>query len=296
MKLIQIKEAGERLGVSRQTITNWSKQGVFRLRKIGKALWVDEETIVRMADTAQDIERTRALLKKEQEELRMAYDEEHSILTDVRKEVMLVARYRNNLVAREFYLSIPRALQSLGIICQREADVMCSVIHGHDIGWIAEDYGITREGVAQIFFRGCSKARKLQGLKDRIERAEEILSDNEALRRKNELLTRILKDIEKENGTSLLPKDKEEEDLLTKDIRRCDLSIRAKNVLHAIGINTIGELVQVRKSQLRSIRNCGEKTIDELDSFIRSKGLKWGLKYINYDMKNGYVISDESAY
>lgn len=294
MKLIQIKEAGERLGVSRQTITNWSKQGVFRLRKIGKALWVDEETIVRMADTAQDIERTRALLKKEQEELRLAYDEEHSILTDVRKEVMLVARYRNNLVAREFYLSIPRALQSFGIICQREADVMCSVIHGRDIGWIAEDYGITREGVAQIFFRGCSKARKLQGLKDRIERAEEILSDNEALRRKNELLTRIMKDIEKENGISLLPKDKEEEDLLTKDIRRCDLSIRAKNVLHAIGINTIGELVQVRKSQLRSIRNCGEKTIDELDNFIRSNGLKWGLKYINYEMGKGYVISGES--
>ena len=296
MKLIQIKEAGERLGVSRQTITNWSRQGVFRLRKIGKALWVDEETINKMADTAQDIEHTRALLKKEQEELRMVYDEEYRILTDVRKEVMLVARYRNNLVAREFYLSIPRALQSLGIICQREGDVMCSVIHGRDEGWIAENYGITREGVAQIFVRGCSKARRLQGLKDRMERAEEVLSDNEALRRKNELLTRIMKDIEKENGISLLPKDKEEEDLLTKDIRRCDLSIRAKNVLHAIGINTIGELVQVRKSQLRGIRNCGEKTIDELDNFIRSNGLKWGLKYINYDMKNGYVISDESAY
>ena len=290
MKLIQIKEAGELLGVSRQTITNWSKQGVFRLRKMGKALWVDEETIAKMADTAQDIERTRALLKKEQEELRKAYDEEHRILTDVRREVMLTRRYRNNLVAREFYLSIPRALQSLGIICQREADVMCGIIQGRDVGWIAEDYGITREGAAQIFFRGCSKAKKLQVLKDRLERAEEVLSDNEALRRKNELLTRILKDIEKENGISLLPKDKEEEDLLTKDVRRCDLSIRAKNVLHAIGINTIGELVQVRKSQLRGIRNCGEKTIDELDNFIRSHGLKWGLKYINYDINKGYVI------
>ena len=296
MKLIQIKEAGERLGVSRQTITNWSKQGVFRLRKMGKAMWVDEDTIVRMADTAQDIELTRALLKKEQEELRMAYDEEHSMLTDVRREVMLTRRYRENLVAREFYLSIPRALQSLGIICQREADVMCGIIQGRDVGWIAEDYGITREGVAQIFFRGCSKARKLQGLKDRMERAEEILSDNEALRRKNELLTRIMKNIEKENGISLLPKDKEEEDLLTKDIRRCDISIRAKNVLHAIGINTIGELVQVRKSQLRGVRNCGEKTLDELDNFIRSHGLKWGLKYINYEMNKGYVISDESGY
>jgi hypothetical protein len=54
-----------------------------------------------------------------------------------------------------------------------------------------------------------------------------------------------------------------------------DLSVRTLNILHAGGIDTIGELVKLHKTDVLKLRNAGRKTLTELDDFMASQGLEW---------------------
>ena len=58
----------------------------------------------------------------------------------------------------------------------------------------------------------------------------------------------------------------------------CNLSVRAKSVLHAAGHNPnetmIIELTKYKLSELRRFRNMGNKSIDEIQSALHEAGLK----------------------
>lgn len=56
------------------------------------------------------------------------------------------------------------------------------------------------------------------------------------------------------------------EKLMTTEITALELSVRANNCLHRAGYQMIGELVNSIESSedLRKIRNCGTKSIDEI--------------------------------
>ena len=55
-----------------------------------------------------------------------------------------------------------------------------------------------------------------------------------------------------------------------------DLSVRTLTILHAAGIDTIGELVKLHKNDILKLRTVSRKTITELDDFMASQGLEWG--------------------
>ncbi|MBQ3545958.1 MAG: hypothetical protein IJA34_13410 [Lachnospiraceae bacterium] len=56
------------------------------------------------------------------------------------------------------------------------------------------------------------------------------------------------------------------ERIKTTDLETLELSVRSSNCLHRAGFKTIGELVEVIESSedLRKIRNCGSKSVDEI--------------------------------
>jgi hypothetical protein len=56
-----------------------------------------------------------------------------------------------------------------------------------------------------------------------------------------------------------------------------DLSVRTLNILHAGGIDTIGELVKLYKTDVLKLRNAGRKTLTELDDFLTAHNLTWGM-------------------
>ena len=53
---------------------------------------------------------------------------------------------------------------------------------------------------------------------------------------------------------------------------------RALNCFRAEGIKFVGELVQRDREQLKKIKNLGEKTLNEIEGIIESKGLTLGMK------------------
>ena len=68
------------------------------------------------------------------------------------------------------------------------------------------------------------------------------------------------------------------DELLDMKIEIPMFSVRARNCLKAVDIETVRDLVRHKKSDFDSYRNFGHKTLDELDMFLESHGLHWGME------------------
>lgn len=55
-----------------------------------------------------------------------------------------------------------------------------------------------------------------------------------------------------------------------------DLSVRARNALKKMDIETIGDLLRVREQELMAFKNFGETSLSEIKSLLASKGLRLG--------------------
>lgn len=67
------------------------------------------------------------------------------------------------------------------------------------------------------------------------------------------------------------------EDVLDRKIDFSLFSVRAVNCLKFADVETVRELVRHQKSDFNGFRNFGNKTMVELDNFIESHGLHWGM-------------------
>lgn len=65
-----------------------------------------------------------------------------------------------------------------------------------------------------------------------------------------------------------------EHDLLYADI----LSTRALNLLKAARVRTLKELAKRQRADIAKYRNCGRKSLDELEKLLNRVGLTWGMK------------------
>ncbi len=84
----------------------------------------------------------------------------------------------------------------------------------------------------------------------------------------------------KRDAEELEAKDKltsEQEALLGQKITDLDLSVRTLNITKANGIETVRDLVRLKKTDWLKFRNGGKKSLAELDDFIQSIGLQWGM-------------------
>lgn len=63
------------------------------------------------------------------------------------------------------------------------------------------------------------------------------------------------------------------------------LSVRALNVVSEARIQYLGELAQLKKQDLRKMRNCGACTVNELTALLESEGLSLGLRISDWSRK-----------
>ena len=95
---------------------------------------------------------------------------------------------------------------------------------------------------------------------------------------------------------SLENTDVEEEETFDEDILRMrqllkqqlvdqNLSVRALNCLKAANVETIGDLVKYNKSDLLKFRNCGKKSLSELDDLLQSLNLSFGMDISKYKVE-----------
>lgn len=290
MKLIKVTEAAERLGVSRQTLENWGKNGTLRIRtmsKEGNSHWVDADTIDALGDTIQDIENARKRLQQEQELIRADYRKEREIRKDIERELYMVDKFgKAALYCKEFYMSIPIMLNELGLINYRESQIIRDVINGTDLGWIAQDYGLTRTRIAQIFYKGCRKARDLSTIKMQLNELSELKNEMAQMKAELKIMNDELKvqraaeqelqEMDEEDRIKHIKETDEMLKLLNTRLVDCDLTVRSMNCLNSADLKTIGDLARLTRSELLRFRNFGKKSLRELEDFLDSKGLSFG--------------------
>lgn len=63
--------------------------------------------------------------------------------------------------------------------------------------------------------------------------------------------------------------------ILSKRLVDCELSIRTLNICHANGIETLGDLTKLHKTDWLKYRNGGKKSLIELDDLLAANGLEW---------------------
>jgi DNA-directed RNA polymerase subunit alpha len=63
-----------------------------------------------------------------------------------------------------------------------------------------------------------------------------------------------------------------------------ELSVRALNCLKSAEVETLGELVQLNKNDLLKFRNLGKKSLTELDEFLASMNLSFGMDISKYKL------------
>ncbi|MCA8938266.1 MAG: tetratricopeptide repeat protein [Planctomycetes bacterium] len=56
-----------------------------------------------------------------------------------------------------------------------------------------------------------------------------------------------------------------------------ELSVRSRNCLQKMGIDTLGDLIQRTESELLAYKNFGETSLDEIKAILGSKGLRLGM-------------------
>ena len=286
MKLIQLTEAAKMLGVSRQTLTNWGNTGVIKIHRTGKGgncLWVDADTLDALGDKMKEVESARLRLEQEDANLQAAYKREHAKLTDIHRQMFMIETMGTSIYAMEFYLAIPAMLVELEILTERECTIMQRVISGTDIGRIAQDFGLTRSRIMQIFYRGCRRAKCLGTINEKIDELELLKEEVTELRQTVRVLSREVKqqqslqDMTEEERIQHIRETDEMLKVFNTRLIDCDLSVRALNCLRSAELETVGDLARVKKSDLIRFRNFGRKSATELEDFLSDKGLTFGM-------------------
>lgn len=79
-----------------------------------------------------------------------------------------------------------------------------------------------------------------------------------------------------EEGSIFVSGESEESEMMNTPVEDLDLSVRSYNCLKKAGIDTLGQLVQTKESDLMAIKNFGKKSIDEIKAKLEEMNLSLG--------------------
>lgn len=288
LKIMQRAEAAKRLGVDRQTISNWAEKGIIHLKTINNVQYVSEEEVKQLATFVCVYDLSKKLLQREigalkQDRKNMQLSRMDAIAN--RRYLRLCDKYG---ITREFYKAIVNMLHEVGDLRKREADVILMLLNDYSYDEIAEEYCLTRERIRQIAGKAIRKSQELKNLAEKIEHIKQLETDNTSLRIANKALMeevetlRELKDVKvEEKPTITLPPDPFLDFLSTKVVDIQGLSVRAKNIMFAACDRnddaTIADVCRFSKTDILKVRNCGKKSLQEIVDYLEKHNASLGM-------------------
>lgn len=130
---------------------------------------------------------------------------------------------------------------------------------------------LTSRRIKDLFHFGVKRlANKLSTLHGRLNHAEQMQEEI------NTLKSKLKQYEEKEKQVVVLPVETQK--LLSMNLEDVALPKRVFNILYAYDFRTVEDLVRISKNDFRKFRNAGKQSADELEAFLKSKGLTWSMK------------------
>ena len=267
-------KAAEILGVSRQTISNYIKDGLLGGYKDGKGnTYVNAEDIERYAKKYKFIAVREEILDKKLAEIKAAKEQANNELAEIRKAIL----YKNNLGAcNEDVRNMITALYQANLapyLKPREYRLLTAFLKEgnsslHDL---SEEYCLTPERCRQIIRKACNKfCRNVTEISGDLRANSDLKAENSSLKEAIKVLKkeydsyRIEHDDKPVTDVILPPK------ILSYRFFDSGLSVRCKNCLRSADIDTVGDLLTNYESvgDLLDFRNFGRKTLSELIDFL----------------------------
>ena len=299
-KLIPVKEAADRLGVTRQTLLNWAESGVIKITKQcqkNKAYLVDWETLEPLCGTVNDMMVAKEWFEQRKRDYEEATKELETMIKDAKDEIIARKRLYPFVNQLDFYLSIPDALCSIGRLKEREAVVVKKIIQGATFEEIGDELCLTSERVRQIFCTAIRKSSHLEHLRDELDEYEALKRKYTSLKSALEVMDNDFKEYLKmrfqtnDDSKKNVEDAKEQEliNLLSTQVTQFNFSVRCLNCLRSADIRTVGDIVRCRKTDFLRLRNFGRKSLTELDDFLEEHDLEWGMDVDGLYRKNAIL-------
>lgn len=280
MARITRNKAAEILGVSRQTISNYIKEGILGSYVDEHGItYVNSEDIEKYAQKYKMIAANEKMIDDKLKEVEARKRAINVELTELRNRATANGKLAANAVGMLF--GVINAMSHLGVLpnlTYRESNLLKDIINGMTYDELSIKYGVSATRISQLVVRTCNKLT----YNEDIVIAE--LSMNRALMSEVDRLNEAVKSLQISydeyrrgkgdnpiSGAVLPPL------ILSRDINDCGFSVRILNALRCEEVYTVGDLLRKFhcKSDLYKIRNLGKKTILIILDFIEENNLSF---------------------
>ena len=281
MNRLTRNQAAEILGVSRQTINNYVKEGLLGGCKDEKGrLYVNGDDVARYAKKYEFIAISEKMLDGKLASLKAEKEKANDELTALRRE--MTGREHNYPSLESDIVGMIDTLYKAAIVPslkERERQLLISFIKGKSLKELSDEYRLTSERIRQMIAKACWKfheqaevichnMRSNEELEQKVARLEQSL---ELLQGQYDAFREAHKD--PTLGTIQPP------EILQTKIDDCYFRTRVVNALTiGAGVNTVGELL-TRFTSLQHLgcktRSLGRKSLSEIDDFMDAFGLSF---------------------
>ena len=291
MARITRRKAAEILGLSRQTISNYIKQGIIG-SCVGEhgILYVNSEDVEKYAKKYKMLAANEKMIDDKLKEVEAHKRAINVELTELRNRATANGKLAANAVCMLF--SVINAMSHLGItpkLGYRQYQILKDIINGMTYDELSIKYGLSATRIRQIVVMICNS------LTDNEDTAIAEIDTNQYLRNVIDGLKKKLKAVQTSYdeyrrakgevpiSDAILPPL-----ILGKDVNDCGFPVRILNMFKWCDIYTVGDLLRKfhGKSDLDKIRNIGAKSVCIILDFIEENNLSFE--------KNGE--SDEDFY
>ena len=281
LTFISVSEAAQIADVSNETMRQLCKAGTLRFQKRGQLYYPCKEDVNRYVDSIskvhgirKDIERYAAQLEKEKETLSIVCDE----LKEYSFQMGMSPARLDRIMEIMQALLMQYEIYPVNNISKRELELLFMMFRGTPIPDAAKRLDLTQFRVRQIWDK---LLEKLASTRNEIERRDQEI---ESL---NQTICSLRLKLENKKY-ELLPKELQENvELLLRPISSLNLSVRAKQGLAQAQITNVLGLIQCTRSDIKTKRNMGAKSIAEIDQWLKEHNL-------SYEMISGF--EDEDLY
>lgn len=280
MARITRNRAAEILGVSRQTISNYIKEGILGSYVDEHGIsYVNSEDIERYAQKYKMIATSEKLIDEKLKEVEYRKRAINIELTELRNRATANGKLAANAVGMLF--GVINAMSHLGVVpnlTYREAHILKDVVSGMTYDELSVRYDLTPTRIRQIIDKTCNKLTYNENIAiAEIKTNSDLQCEVERLKKVIKLLQASYDEYRRGKGDNpicgaILPPL-----ILSRDICDCGLSIRITNMFRHYNVYTVGDLLRKfhGKSDLAKIRNLGNKSVWAIIDFIEENNLSF---------------------
>ena len=287
-RMITRQEAANLLDVSAQTISNWVEKGILNSHNScdgRNTMLIDRKSIEKYFDSLEDLAFMEKRISLQRKSLKEETDALEGKIHDMSTTRYLFGRGISEYLLRDIFNCIIEVAGD-SLLVEREKSILQALIDGRQISELSEDYYLTSSRIMQIVNKGIHKVSTMKKWpewhKDYKRLADEnyrlsVLLDNQQTRIKH--LEVELNIVNTDGGESAVPGYSKLElaEVLGRRLVDENLTVRSLNCLKAADIETVSQLVRYCKTDLLKFRNFGKKSLMELDAYLDSIHLSFGM-------------------